>query len=604
MKRLAVGILLAVAFAAPRSALAADPPKCRLIKITEWPVRLQRGLPVIEGQINGKKIGVLLDTGAHWSGITKAAAERLNLSTRATGEYVTGVGGESRVLLARVEEFRIGEAVRKDWRIRVFGERPIPGVDFILGDDFFRQLEVEFDYPRSVIRLFQAEGCERSALSYWGPALQVPMENDNKIMVPVKVNGRQAIALIDSGASTSAVSTWLARDVGITPETPGVVAAGCTFGIGAGIAQQWVAQFDSLQIGDQVIRDPRLHVTDYGGDRGWTGSALPELILGTDFLRTHRVLVSFGQRKVYFSHQGGQVFPSMPALECDERSLGRGAKESMAAYDEAIAKDPRDVRARLQRAMLHFQARDAKAALVDLDAALAVEPGNAVALDARARARRSLGDDDGALADFGAAIANGMRRPQLYLDRAVILRRQGNYERAIAEYGEALQLDPRNAVALRNRGRYLFHLGRYEAAEKDFADYLARSPGGIATIWLALARMHRGADGRAALEEGLATLKDGGWPEPVIQHLLGRLDLDALMAAAAHADGKKRNEQECEARFYAAEYLLAGRRATQARPLLEAAVKDCPRNFIEYDSALVELEKLSPIPTLPQRGGR
>jgi lipoprotein NlpI len=430
------------------------------------------------------------------------------------------------------------------------------------------------------------------------------MENDSKIMVPVKVNGREATALIDSGASSSVVSTWLARQVGVTPETPGVVPAGCASGIGADIVQQWVAQFESLQIADQVIRDPRLHVSDYGGSRGWMGSALPELILGTDFLRTHRVLVSFGQRKVYFSHQGGQVFPSTPALECDERSLGRGAKEAMAAYDEAIAKDPRDVRALLQRAKLHLQATDAKAALADLDAVLAIEPGNAVALDARARVRVSLGDDDGALADFGAAIANGMRSPRLYLDRATVMRRQGQYERAIAEYDQALQLDPRNATALRARGRFLFHLGRYEAAEKDFSDYIARQPVAFPTIWLGLAQMHRGADGRAALEEGLARLKDGEWPAPVIQHLLGRIDREALMTAAAHADGKKRNEQECEARFYAAAYLLVQRRAAEARTLLDSAVKDCPRNFIEYDSALVELEKMNGSRATPRAGAR
>src|SRR6266581_4082154 len=40
----ALGALLA---ALP--ALAADPPQCNLLQIAEWPVRLERGLPVIEG---------------------------------------------------------------------------------------------------------------------------------------------------------------------------------------------------------------------------------------------------------------------------------------------------------------------------------------------------------------------------------------------------------------------------------------------------------------------------------------------------------------------------------------------------------------------------
>src|SRR5438552_19190943 len=84
--------------------LAADPPKCRLVRIDDWPVQLIRGLPVIEGSINGKKIGVLLDTVADASPITSATAERPVLSTWGRGEYMTGVGGEARVRDTRISE--------------------------------------------------------------------------------------------------------------------------------------------------------------------------------------------------------------------------------------------------------------------------------------------------------------------------------------------------------------------------------------------------------------------------------------------------------------------------------------------------------------------
>jgi len=32
------------------------------------------------------------------------------------------------------------------------------------------------------------------------------------------------------------------------------------------------------------------------------------MLLGVDFLRTHRVLIAHSQRKLYFSHVGGPVF--------------------------------------------------------------------------------------------------------------------------------------------------------------------------------------------------------------------------------------------------------------------------------------------------------
>src|SRR5258708_16895334 len=103
---LALAVLLAV-LAFP--SLAADPPKCKLVRIAEWPVNLQRNLPVIEGAIDGKKLGILLDTGAYASLVTKDAAAKLGLLTKATADFVHGFRRESRIHIAR-----LGEPRRRD----------------------------------------------------------------------------------------------------------------------------------------------------------------------------------------------------------------------------------------------------------------------------------------------------------------------------------------------------------------------------------------------------------------------------------------------------------------------------------------------------------
>src|SRR5438034_6857837 len=538
--------------------LAADPPKCWLVRIDDWPVQLIRGLPVIEGSINGKKIGVLLDTGADASLITSATAERLELSTWGRGEYMTGVGGESRVRETRISELRIGEAVRKRMSVRVSGERPIAGVDFILGDDFFKQLDIEFDYAKGVVRLVKPRDCKGVFLAYWDSnALELPMAGDNRIVVPIKVNGRAA----------------------------GVVPSGCASGIGAEIVRSWVARFDSLDIAGQTVRDPRLHVAELT-------DAPYEVILGTDFLRTHRMLVSRTQSKVYFSYIGGLIFPATPALDCDERLREKNESEALAAYDRAIAQNSSDTKALLHRAALRARQNDANGALSDLDAVIRIEPGNAVALSLRSGVRATLKNYEGALADAGGAIANGMRTAQMYVTRARLRRAQGDYARAIEEYDEALKLDPRHQGALHGRGHHLFNVSRFEAAENDFATLLAIRPSGFDSIWLSLSRSRRGLDGNAVLERGVAKLKDGEWPAPILQYLLGRLDGEALMAATANVDDGKRKSQECEARFYMAARLIAVGRNSAARPLLEKARDECPRNYVEYDAALAELTKL------------
>jgi predicted aspartyl protease len=569
---------------------AADPPKCKLVRIAEWPVRLQRGLPIMEGAINGRKVGVLLDTGAYASLITKAAADRLELNTRMTAETMIGVGGTSRVLMTRVDKFEIGGASLDGMRVRVGGERPIPGVDFILGDDFFASVDIEFDYAKGVVRLYQPQDCRNVSLAYWDPrALQVPMENEKKVLFAVRVNGREATAMLDSGASSSVVALTFAAKLGITPEA-GLVSSGCSGGIGAEAVRSWVASFDTLDIAEQRIRDARLHVADYMPEVAYTRNAV-DMLLGTDFLRAHRVLVSNSQKKVYFSYLGGLVFPTTPQLDCDDRLKGRNPAEVLASLDQAIAANPGDTKALLARGTMRRR-DDAKAALADLDAVIRAEPGNAVALGMRMEVRAALKDADGALADSDAAIASGMRTAQMYMARAGLRRMQGDREREMEELAQALKLDPRNPGALRSMGQQLFHAGRFEAAEESLSRAIAIRPSAFDAIWLSLARTRRGVEGSAILDQEVAKLKEGEWPGPVMLHLLGRLDRDALLAAAASADERTRRNQECEARYYMAQRLIAGGKTVEARPLLEKARDECPPSFIEYDGALVELKKL------------
>ena len=574
------------------SALAAEPAKCKLEQVAEWPVRLQRNLPVIQGSINGKPIGVLLDTGAAVSIITKAAARSMDIPTRATGEMLNGVGGASRIETARVAVLRIGDGKVENMRVRVAGERPIAGVDFILGSDFFQRVDLEIDYAKGVMRLFSpSPECKGASLAFWDAgAQQVPMKGEVHVMVPLKVNGREVDAMVDSGASSSVVSRALASKLGITADSPGSVASHCMAGVGADSVRSWVGMFDTVTIGGETIRDARLRVMDMD-DMAHSRGTAPDVILGTDFLRAHHLLISRLQDKLYFSYAGGQVFPATAELECDERTAGKGAKEALAAYDEAIAKNPQDAKALLNRGVLRAGQRDLQGALADLDVVIRLEPANAVALRTRVGVRAALRDFDGALADADAAIANGMRVAPMYVTRANLRIAKADLPGAIAECDEALKLDPRNEVALRTRGRLLFNAGRFDAAEKDFETLADLRQDASDAIWIALSRLRGGREGKSVLEKWLAQAKGEAWPAPIASYLAGRIDRDALLAAAASPDEAKRRPQECLARFFVAENLLASGKGDEARALFEKVRDECPRNTAEREAAAMELAK-------------
>jgi tetratricopeptide (TPR) repeat protein len=320
----------------------------------------------------------------------------------------------------------------------------------------------------------------------------------------------------------------------------------------------------------------------------WPRPDAPEVILGADFLRSHRVFVSRAQGKVYFSYAGGQIFPATPGLECDDNLRREMSEEDL---DHAIAADPRNAKALLRRA-LRRAGKDRAGALADLDEAIRLEPANGVAYQARMQLRAGMNDLAGALADSDAAMADGMRSSRLLAFRAGLFMRMHDTGRAVHELDEALLIDPRDESLLRSRGRLHFQEGRFEAAENDFKSVLALRPTPLDPVWYAISRERRGLQERAALEAGLAKLSGEAWPAPIMRYLLGAIDEQALMAAAATGDEKKQREQQCEARFYLAEHFIANGRREEARGLLAKARDECPRDFIEYQGALSELAAL------------
>jgi predicted aspartyl protease len=324
MKRhLRLFFLLLAAIAMSGGAIAQGG-KCRLVKVVDWPVRFVANHIVVEGAINGRTIGIILDTGAQVSLILRPAAERLDLPKRdAPGRRVFGAGGESKVEIAIVDDFKLGAVSIKDTKFYVAGEGFTAAGDVVLGEDFLRRFDVEFDLANRTVRLYQPKDCDGVSLAYWTKdvvgevEIEAIDENRPRISLTVQVNGRPIEAFLDSGAATSVLSTQDAAAVGVTPDSPGVAAGTSAQGIGAKSVQVWSGPFASFAIGNERIPDVRIRFADLFKDATYsaTGShvnrrAAPTqpMVLGADFLHSHRTLVSHSQRKLYFTYVGGPVF--------------------------------------------------------------------------------------------------------------------------------------------------------------------------------------------------------------------------------------------------------------------------------------------------------
>lgn len=285
---------------------AAEAPKCKLLRIAEWMLRNEYYSPVVDGAVNGQKIRILLQTAASQTVIRRSAIRALDLTPAA-------VEGRPDAEFVHIIEFRIGKTVRHDWRVAVAGEQDFgDDVALILGDDFFQQADIEFDFGANAVRVYQARDCEGTPLAYWALAAPtVPIEAGDKIRLAIEINGKPVRALLDSGAGRSLIGAAEAEKFGITPESPGTLAAGCVSGFGKNAVDSWTGQFESFAIGGEVIRNPRIRFADL---LQHTGDGQADMLLGADFLHSHRVLIARSQGKMYFTYAGGTVFPRPSAV--------------------------------------------------------------------------------------------------------------------------------------------------------------------------------------------------------------------------------------------------------------------------------------------------
>jgi tetratricopeptide (TPR) repeat protein len=302
---------------------------------------------------------------------------------------------------------------------------------------------------------------------------------------------------------------------------------------------------------------------------------------------------------------------------------------ALADFDRAVEIDPGREDAWRSRGRAHLYNHDYDRAIHDLDRALRLKPQEERSYYLRGDAWREKGDHDKAIADYDAALRLNPQDAETLRYRGTQWTMKGDHDKAIADYDAALRLNPQDAETLRCRGdawrrkgdpvraladfdravaatpegdstslsaRGRLHLaaGRPAAAAADFAAAAAIKPDPYTAIWryLAAARSDKQA-AAVALRAGQAPGVRRDWPDPVIGFLIGDLTAQGLYAAARDPDARKATERRCEASYFQAQaYQLSGEGA-RARPLLEAAVKICPRSFFQYTEAMLELRRLA-----------
>jgi tetratricopeptide (TPR) repeat protein/predicted aspartyl protease len=321
---------------------------CRIGRIAELPVTMNGMRPMVTAKINGADARFIADSGAFFSLISPASAAEYQLAaTPVPNVVLQGIGGQRNASVTTVREFTLAGVPIHNVQFVVGGSQ-IVGAVGLLGQNVFMLGDVEYDLSHGAIRLLKANGCSsKSVMVYWaqdGQAYSVldiakaTASSPNTTGIAF-LNGTKLQVVFDTGAATSLLSLRAAAHAGVTPETPGVVKAGLSGGIGSRGAQTWLGSFDSFKIGDEEVKHTKLRFGDL---------SLPnaDMLIGADFFLSHRVYVASSQRKLYFTYNGGPVFDlttgvigqlSRGALAGNAPPPGPSAAEAAAQAEDAAS---------------------------------------------------------------------------------------------------------------------------------------------------------------------------------------------------------------------------------------------------------------------------
>lgn len=450
-------------------AASATPVNCYMVPKAILPITFTSSAlhPTIQGSINGSPTPVLVDTGAYKTFLVQSALEKRGIGMRPSTSSAGGVSGRTALFDAQIDKLTVGPASGTGG----FEVLQTPRGDFpfgvVVGADFLLRSDVEISFADKHIKFFSPQGCANGFLAYWDPkasvlAFEAPVEGDLRPEVVVKLNGKAVRALIDTGASHSFVDLSAAKRVGITPQSAGVESVGQDVSaIGDAPRRIWRAPFDSFAIGDEQLKNVKLHIVDLGG-------AGEKVVLGADFLRSHRVLMSMSQRRMYFSYLGGAVF------------AGESRNGEPWFFGEAISGN-RDAQYRMGRALEGASGGGgARAATWFQKAAIQGQPQAQARV---ARAKFFAGDFAGSAKMYRAALANteAVDREAEWLYIAAT--RAGDGARATKELagtyasirkqgGEnpimAFLLDPRDRVGILKQAGSALDAGKERYCEAHF----------------------------------------------------------------------------------------------------------------------------------------
>ena len=275
--------------------------ECSAKPIGELTVATIDNVPFVTLMANGHPVVLVLDTGAERTVFLPAVATRIGARAPQIEfqQQLRGISGSLSAREIELQSFSAGE-LSIPWRrvvvapitaIKVFA-MPLDG---LLGADVLSAFDFDIDLQHQRITFYEKGAC-RDAPPWRGSytTISTGRSRGEHLFFPVKLDGREIPAIVDTGAQRTTVAKWVANALGVTEELLEHDRSTTTYGATAEQLNSHIHQFQQFQVGTEVIPHPQLVVSDVKLQDA-------AIALGADFVRSTRIYVSYASLEVFLA---------------------------------------------------------------------------------------------------------------------------------------------------------------------------------------------------------------------------------------------------------------------------------------------------------------
>lgn len=291
----------------PPWAMAQD---CHLQMVTQTPLQKARlfnhtSTPVT---IEGRTFRFIVDTGSPRSMVTVQTADALKLTrTPLPGtNSVKMFGGDEAKETAQIRQPVIGGvrmpdgvfSVMRTLRFNFGGEQ----FDGLIGADILSRYDADFDFANGSLTLYEPHPCDgreiRTAMRD-KPYEKLPFTGEmGRIIVPLKLDGKEMIAILDTGASDSSLGSKIAMaKLALSPQSPGMQREGPD----NDPDPVYAYTFKKMTLGSVTLNNTRFRFIPFSKAR-WFFAGL----LGMPELRRLHIYIAYREHMLYFRPSDAQ----------------------------------------------------------------------------------------------------------------------------------------------------------------------------------------------------------------------------------------------------------------------------------------------------------